>query len=226
MIKNNEWRSWLMLAPEGTGGGSSTGSDEGTVGTGQSEGGDPAGSDEGSGEKTFTQDQVNSMIAAEKRKNMSSMYKGLGFESEDQAKEFVKKYKEQEEQNKSELTKAQEQAKQFEAEKNAEKAKAQDLQYKFDAMSEGCSAGSADDVIVLAKAKMSDDKDFAAALKEVKEQYPSMFGQTDEGNGGSTGGGGTLPRGKLKSGDISGLGKRLAEQRKQNNTTKDSEFFK
>lgn len=193
-------------------------------------GGNPAGNgDNGSGgaeDKTFTQEQVNSMIAAEKRKNLSSVYKGLGFDSEEAAKAFVDKYKGEEEKNKTDLVKAQERASQLEAEKSAEAAKAQDLQYRFDAMAEGCDAKSAADVVVLAKAKMSDDKDFAAALKEVKEQYPAMFGQTDNGNGGGTGGGGTSPRQKLKSGDLSGIGKRLAEQRKQNNTTKDHDYFK
>lgn len=193
-------------------------------------GGNPAGNgDNGSGgaeDKTFTQEQVNSMIAAEKRKNLSSVYKGLGFDSEEAAKAFVDKYKGEEEKNKTDLAKAQERASQLEAEKSAEAAKAQDLQYRFDAMAEGCDAKSAADVVVLAKAKMSDDKDFAAALKEVKDQYPAMFGQTDNGNGGGTGGGGTSPRQKLKSGDLSGIGKRLAEQRKQNNTTKDHDYFK
>lgn len=193
-------------------------------------GGNPAGNgDNGSGgaeDKTFTQEQVNSMIAAEKRKNLSSVYKGLGFDSEEAAKAFVDKYKGEEEKNKTDLVKAQERASQLEAEKSAEAAKAQDLQYRFDAMAEGCDAKSAADVVVLAKAKMSDDKDFAAALKEVKDQYPAMFGQTDNGNGGGTGGGGTSPRQKLKSGDLSGIGKRLAEQRKQNSTTKDHDYFK
>lgn len=193
-------------------------------------GGNPAGNgDNGSGgaeDKTFTQEQVNSMIAAEKRKNLSSVYKGLGFDSEEAAKAFVDKYKGEEEKNKTDLAKAQERASQLEAEKSAEAAKAQDLQYRFDAMAEGCDAKSAADVVVLAKAKMSDDKDFAAALKEVKDQYPAMFGQTDNGNGGGTGGGGTSPRQKLKSGDLSGIGKRLAEQRKQNSTTKDHDYFK
>lgn len=201
--------------------------DDGGLGGG---GGNPAGNgDNGSGgaeDKTFTQEQVNSMIAAEKRKNLSSVYKGLGFDSEGAAKAFVDKYKGEEEKNKTDLVKAQERASQLEAEKSAEAAKAQDLQYRFDAMAEGCDAKSAADVVVLAKAKMSDDKDFAAALKEVKEQYPAMFGQTDNGNGGGTGGGGTSPRQKLKSGDLSGIGKRLAEQRKQNNTTKDHDYFK
>ena len=165
------------------------------------------------------------MIAAEKRKNLSSVYKSLGFDSEDAAKEFVGKYKQEEEKNKTDLVKAQEAQKKAEAEKAAETARAQDLQYKFDAMAEGCDAKAAEDVVVLAKAKMSDDKDFATALKEVKEQYPAMFGQTDNGGGG-TGGGGTSPRSKLKTGDLSGMGKRLAEQRKKDNTAKQNDYFK
>lgn len=195
------------------------------------EGGDPAGTGNeggsaggGSEDKTFTQEQVNSMIAAEKRKNTSSFFKGLGFESEEAAKAFVDKYKQQEEADKSELVKAQEKAAQAEAEKNAEMSRAQDLQYKFDAIAEGCDAKSAEDVVVLAKAKMSDDKDFAAALKEIKELYPAMFGQTESNR--STGGGGTSPRSKTTSGDLAGMGKRLAEMRKKNNTTKDNEYFK
>lgn len=223
-MKLNDWMRFKMLMKmdaEGSGGGAG-GADPAAGGNGGSDGDGNSG---GSGDKTFTQEQVNSMIAAEKRKNLSSVYKGLGFESEEAAKQFVEKYKQEEEKNKSELVKEQEKNKQLEAEKKAEQSKAQDLQYKFDAMAEGCDAKSAEDVVVLAKAKMSDDKDFAAALKEVKEQYPAMFGQT-ENNGGGTGGGGTSPRSKLKTGDISGMGKRLAEQRKKNNTAKNSEYFK
>lgn len=210
-------KKYMMLAPEGgTGGGEGEGNDPDP-----SEGGASGGQEE----KTFTQDQVNSMIAAERRKNLSSVYKNLGFESEEKAKEFVEKYKQEEEKNKSDLVKEREKSKQLEAEKDAEKAKAQDLEYKFQAMSEGCDAKSASDVVVLAKAKMSDEKDFAEALKEVKEQYPAMFGDSSK-NGGGTGGGGTSPRSKLKAGDVSGMGKRLAEQRKQNNATKENEYFK
>lgn len=216
----NDWTKYKMLAPEGGAGGG---------GTDPNGGNDPAAEvndpSNGPEDKTFTQEQVNSMIAAEKRKNLSSVYKGLGFESEEAAKEFVQKYKSEEEKNNSDLVKAQEKAAQLEAEKKAETARAQDLQYKFDAMAEGCDAKAAEDVVVLAKAKMSDDKDFAAALKEIKEQYPAMFGQNDN-SGGGTGGGGTSPRGKLKSGDLSGMGKRLAEQRKQNNAAKENEYFK
>lgn len=218
----NDWTRFVMLKmldTEGSGGGA------GGTGDGGNEGG--SGGEGGGGEntKTFTQEQVNSMIAQEKRKNLSSVYKGLGFESEEAAKQFVEKYKNEEEKSKSDLVKAQEAQKKAEAEKAAEVAKAQDLQYRFDAIAEGCDAKSAADIVILAKGRMSDSKDFAEALKEVKEQYPAMFGQSDN-NGGSTGGGGTSPRKKLGSGDVSGMGKRLAEQRKQNNTAKDNDYFK
>ena len=216
----NDWTKWLMLAPDGGEGGG--GNDPGDGGAGS---GDDGANGGGGQEKTFTQEQVNSMIAAEKRKSLSSVYKTLGFESEEAAKEFVGKYKQEEEKNKSDLVKEQEKNKQLEAEKKAEQAKAQDLQYKFDAISEGADAKAAEDVVVLAKAKMSDEKDFATALKEVKEQYPAMFGQPN--NGGGTGGGGTPPKSRLKSGDVTGIGKRLAEQRKQNNSAQDNNnYFK
>lgn len=209
----NGWTRWKMLAPDDGSNGGSDSSD--TSNTDSSDGGQ---------EKTFTQNQVNSMIAAEKRKNFSSVYKSLGFESEEAAKEFVEKYKDQEEQEKSDLVKEQEKTKQLAAEKAAEQAKAKDLQYRFDAIAEGCDVKSAADVVVLVKAKMSDDKDFAAALEEVKEQYPAMFGHADNFFG--TGGGGTSPRSKLKVGDVSGIGKRLAEQRKENNKVKNYDYFK
>lgn len=213
----NDWKRFSMLK---------------TLDVDPSGGGDEGGSDpnpsqdkqNGNDNKTFTQEQVNSMIAAEKRKNMSSMYKGLGFESEEQAKQFIEKYRQEEEKNKSDLVKEQEKSKQLEEEKAAADAKAQDFQYRFDAIAEGCNAKAAEDVVVLAKVKMSDGKDFASALADVKEQYPAMFGQSDVGNG--TGSGGTSPRSKNKTGDLSGIGKKLAEQRKQNNTVKNNEYFK
>lgn len=225
MNKFYDFNRWLMLAPEGTGGGDASG--EGSQDTGdkgQGAEGSSQGGDGSSNDKTFTQDQVNSMIAADKRKTTNAIYKGLGFESEDQAKEFIGKYRQQEENNKSDLAKAQEKTQQLEAERNAEAAKAQDLQYKFDAMAAGCSTESVEDVIVLAKSKMGEDKDFATAIGEIKKQYPAMFSQTD--TSGSTGNGGTSPRKKVSGREITGMGKRLAEQRKQNSTTKDDGFFK
>lgn len=214
-MKVYDYYKWLkLLAPDGgTGGGAADPEPDNPDGDG---GTDP--------DKTFTQAQVNSMIANEKRKNMTSFYKGLGFESEDAAKAFVKKYQDQEEQNKTDLEKEQARAKQLEAEKQAEQEKATTLQYKFDAMAAGCDAKSADDVVTLAKSKMSDDKDFATALNEIKEQYPAMFNQP-AGTGG-TGSGGTSPRKKMTSQGAAGIGERLAKQFKENNAPKTNDYFK
>lgn len=200
---------------------------EGEGGGGGGEGGDPKPNSDPNPEpkpadKTFTQDDVNRIIAAEKHKNQNSVYKALGFESSEEAKEFVEKYKKQEDDKKDELTKAQERTAALEKEKADETHKAQMVEYKFKVVEEGCDPKNAGDVVTLAVGRMSDDKDFEAALKEVKESYPTMF-ESSSSKGG-TGSGGNPPRpGKPSGGESSGLGKRLAEQRK--NGVKKTSFF-
>ena len=98
------------------------------------------------------------------------------------------------------------------------------MQYKFDAIAAGCDTKAADDVVTLAKSKMSDDKDFATALNEIKEQYPAMFNQSAGTQG--TGGGGTSPRKKMDTGSVTGIGERLAKQLKENSAPKKNDFFK
>lgn len=164
-------------------------------------------------EKTFTQEQVNSMIAQEKRKQVSAAYKSMGFESEEEAKTWIDKYRAQEEAAKSDLEKAQAQVTALEAQNKAQAQATQDLEHKFVAIEAGCPASSAGDVVTLAKSKMTDEKDFAAALEEVKTQYPAMFGNPTQNIGASTGSGGNPPRSKVNAGNVSGIGKRLAEEK-------------
>ena len=78
------FKTLMKMDADGSGGAGGTGSAAEGGGDNGSSGGD--GNSGGSTDKTFTQEQVNSMIAAEKRKNLSSVYKGLGFESEEAAK--------------------------------------------------------------------------------------------------------------------------------------------
>lgn len=200
----------MLKLCEGDGGGGTGGtSGEGNPG----EGGEPP--------KTFDQEQVNSMIAAEKRKNISSVYKDLGFESAEEAKAFISAKQKEEEDKKDELTKAQERANQLEAEKKAEQEKTERLNYKFKAIEQGCDPGNAEDVVVLAQAKITSEKGFDTVLKEIKEQYPSMFTKTGEGAG--TGSGGTHPR-TMTNKDVEGMGKRLAEARKGTAPKKNAYF--
>lgn len=212
-----DWRNRILnlMFLDGDGG-----SGGGTAGDG-GDGGEPP---EDNPPKTFTQDELNSILASEKRKNLSSVYKELGFEKPEDAKAFVEKYREEEQNKKDDLTKSNEKVTELEQAKEAEAKRAREAEYKFKVIESGCDVKNAADVVALAMSKMSDDKDFETALKEVKENYPSMF---DSSNGGSgTGTGGNPPRQKGKGKELSGIGKRLAEQRKSSSAKKDNSFFK
>lgn len=200
----------------GAGGGSGTGSGEGEGDKGNNN----------SSEKTFTQEELNNILASEKRKNISNVYKDLGFEKPEDAKAFIEKYKDEEEKKKDDLTKAQDRVAELEKEKATEAKKAREAEYKFKAIEEGCDAKNATDVVALAISKMTDDKDFDAALKEVKESYPIMFESSNNDNNPGTGSSANNPRRKSTGKELEGIGKRLAEQRKNNAKSKVNEFFK
>ena len=170
-------------------------------------------------EPKFSQNQLNSIVNNDKKKVQAALYKELGFENGEDAKAFIDKYKEHEDKNKSELEKANATNTALESELKANKDKAEKLENKFKAIELGCNPEHAEEVVLLASAKVDDTKDFATALNEVKEKFPSMFTP----NGGSTGGAGTPPRGKTHE-QVGDLGKRLAEANSQNRPKKD-EFF-
>jgi hypothetical protein len=198
-----------MLAPDPAGG----------SGGGDPSGGDPAGNDpegkdpeggggEGGNEPKFTQEQLNSYLAAERKKASAGAFKEFGFKTADEAKTFIEKYRAEEDKNKSELEKAQGSLATTKDELKAEQLKAQNLEYKFEAISQGCAAADADDVVTLAKGRMSDTTDFKTALEEVKKAYPAMFDDDSQSPRG-TGKGGNPPRQGGGKG-IDGIGKRLA----------------
>ena len=200
----------------GAGGGSGAGSGEGEEGDGNN-----------NTEKTFTQEELNNILATEKRKNISNVYKDLGFEKPEDAKAFIEKYKGEEEKKKDDLTKAQDRVAELEKEKATEAKKAREAEYKFKAIEEGCDAKNAADVVALVVSKMADDKDFNTALKEVKEYYPIMFESSNNNNNNpGTGSSANNPRRKSTGKELEGIGKRLAEQRKNNAKSKANEFFK
>ena len=126
-------------------------------------------------EKTFTQEEVNRMIkdrvAREKKGQLS--------------KEELKAYQDWKESQKTEAEK------QSEALTNAEKAKqdaeerANTLEAKVTCLSKGVLADSVDDVVILAKAMVSDDVTMDQAVDKVLEKYPSFKGvqQQEENKG-------------------------------------------
>lgn len=189
--------------------------------------------------KTFTQEEVNRMMAAEKAQGRNSVLKELGVEDTKVAKSALTNYQKILDAQKSEEEKSKDQAEAnakaaVEAQQRAEKAEA-----KVNAMQLGAKPDCVDDVIVLAMAKMTEGADFATIIGEIKVKYPTLFvdgtiddeknASKDEGNKskktGEKGTGGTVKTdGKEK--EEQGLGARLAAARKAGSPAKSSYFSK
>lgn len=137
--------------------------------------------------KTFTQDEVNAMMTREKKEGRKSMLKQLGFKSEAEAKQAIALYtalvdsQKSEEQKKDEANKGLESAK-TEAEKRAEAA-----EDKLACVIAGVSKDSIDDVLAIAKLKVTEEKNLDKVLAEMKNEprYQTFFG--NDGSNDDTG---------------------------------------
>lgn len=176
-------------------------------------------------EKTFTQKQVNQMMAREKRQGRASVFQELGLNPDDaktlaMVKALIESTKTDEQ--KAQEKQAQDNAKVAEAEQRAMLAEA-----KAEAMQFGAQPQYVDDVVTLAVSKMSDNTDLKTILGELKTKYPVWFttdDDNDEGDKGQSGaqatgqkGTGASVKGSDKNkgtGATTGLGKRLAAQRR------------
>lgn len=183
-------------------------------------------------EKTFTQKQVNQMMAREKKQGRSSVLQELGINPDDtntlaMIKAFVASTKTDEQQVQEQQAMAN--AKVAEAEQKAMLAEA-----KAEAMQFGVQPQYVDDVVVLAVSKMSDSADLNTILGELKTKYPVWFNEGENNDGSeknkeglTTGqrGTGSSVKGSDKSkgsGTTVGLGKRLAAQRRVGSDKKKS----
>jgi hypothetical protein len=174
-------------------------------------------------EKSFTQSQVSSMMAKEKRQGRESVYKELGIDVNDSKmveliKNFIGSQKTSEQVQQEEAAVAA--AKIAEAEHKAYIA-----EVKVEAMKLGVSPEYVDDAVTLSLAKKTDDSDIKSIVAELKSKYPMWFTTTEEkggpagqkGTGASVNGAEPKPNGEKK-----GLGARLAAQRNSGGETKKS----
>ena len=185
--------------------------------------GDDKGSKGKSGDKTFTQDQVNRMMTREKNQGRNAVYKELGINPKDtkaiaMVKALIDSQKTDEQ--KAAEKESENQTKMNEAERRAQVAEA-----KAEAMMLGVKTQYVDDVVIIALAKMTEDSDLKTIIGEFKTKYPIWFGEsseeddknTDKGKGktGQRGTGSSVKNSdKEKKGEEKGLGARLAAQRK------------
>ncbi|MEN7359481.1 hypothetical protein ABC915_21930 [Bacillus licheniformis] len=160
------------------------GSGEGGQGDGQQtpgeQNGDAANTGD-SGEKTFTQTQLNSFLANERRGTESNVLKQLGdFESLDDAKAALQKLKEIEDSQKTEAEKQADMLKQLEDTKTTLASENESLKAQNAAILAGVQKDAIEDVVTLAKPYVSDEVDINGAIEKVLEKYPHFKGEAEE----------------------------------------------
>lgn len=168
--------------------------------------------------KTFTQEEVNALMAKEKNQGKLSILKELGVDDAKSAKDALAKYKEYLDSQKTEAEKLADTLKGEQAAKSAAEQKAQQLERKFDVIAAGAPADKADDIVILATAKVTEAKDFKTALEEVKTAYPQLFEASSNGTGSNAG---SRKTGGSNKGT---LGSRLAENAAKNQS-KSTNYF-
>lgn len=159
----------------------------------------------------YTQEQINTMMANEKRTARQALLKSLGIELKEGEKyeDAIKRVKGTLDAGKTQAQLDAEAKTKAEDERDEANKKVSDLETKVAALSVGAKPESLDDVITLAQAKVSSGKTIEDALKELKEKYPVLFGESDKNNG--TGNSTNPPR---KGANTEGLGQRLAKNSK------------
>lgn len=159
----------------------------------------------------YTQEQINTMMANEKRTARQALLKSLGIELKEGEKyeDAINRVKGTLDAGKTQAQLDAEAKTKAEGERDEANKKVSDLETKVAALSAGAKPESLDDVITLAQAKVSSGKTIEDALKELKEKYPVLFGESDKNNG--TGNSTNPPR---KGANTEGLGQRLAKNSK------------
>lgn len=187
----------------------------------ENEGTDHGSESEAKSEKTFSQKDVSLMMTKEKNEGRQAVLNALGVEKVEDAKaalEFFKKFNETFSGDKTpeEIQKA------LESDKTKAEERALAAENKLACVMAGVNKDSVDDVLAIASPKVTEDKDLAKVIEEMKSQakYSSFFSEhsnKDEGTGSDIG------HGKEADNKVS-RAKALAEANK-NNASKKSSFF-
>lgn len=166
-------------------------------------------------EKTFTQEQVNKMMAKEKNQGRNSVLSDLGIDPKDKAaiaalKTLIENQK-SDEQKKSDAAAAEQQ-------RIAElENKAMIAEIKAESLMLNVQPQYADDIVTLALSKMasSPESELIDILGEFKTKYPAWFKEeASKENEGQRGTGSNIGAGdKGKKSQDDGIGKRLAAKR-------------
>ena len=172
-------------------------------------------SDGGAGEKTYTQAQVNVMLANEKRQGKQAILRALGIKDVNEGKSKMQ----QQQQTTQQQLDEENQAAQLlsnarQAQINAE-ARAQAAERKLSVLKAGVRPEFVDDVVYIATGKATDAEDFEEVVTAMKETHSFYFVQDNNSNQNNNGTGGNtnFKKQQQQQEQAGALGKRLAEQR-------------
>ena len=171
-------------------------------------------SDGGAGEKTYTQAQVNVMLANEKRQGKQAILRALGIKDVNEGKS---KMQQQQQTNQQQLDEENQAAQLLsnarQAQINAE-ARAQAAERKLSVLKAGVRPEFVDDVVYIATGKATDAEDFEEVVTAMKETHSFYFMQDNNSNqNNGTGGNTNFKKQQQQQEQVGALGKRLAEQR-------------
>lgn len=206
----------------GSGSGAADDSSEGGTGAAGNEGNqgvagsqcDGGTNSNAAGGKTFTQEQVNAMMAREKNSARSAILKELGYDVKDgKYQETVSTIKGILDQGKTQQQLDQEARQKAEGDLTSERNRANNLQAQIDAMKAGVKPDYVDDAIALLSPRVTDDKPLSKLLEESKTKYPNWFGESS----GSNGTGSSANPARNKGNESGSMGKRLAQSNKPAN---------
>lgn len=123
-------------------------------------------------EKSFTQTDVNNLVARESKSAIEKLLKEAGISADGNHSEKLKAFKEWQDSQKSELERATGTLTTLETEKQQAVEKATLLERKFTAVSKGIPADKADKYIKLAEAYTDENSDFDKALDLALKDFP------------------------------------------------------
>lgn len=119
-------------------------------------------------QKTFTQEEVTRMMTAEKEQGRRSVLKEFGIEDIASAKESLQKYQEFLNSQKTQLEQAQAEQAKLQSDYADAMAKATHAENCMAAMKQGANAEFIDDLVVLARSRVTEGKSFEDVLTEMK----------------------------------------------------------
>jgi len=177
-------------------------------------------------EKTYTQAEVNAMMAREKKQGKNSILKALGLSTVEEGRAAIDAGRNAANANKSEEQQASEA---LSAERTARTKAENDLtaaNRKISVMKAGYNPAYVDDVVAVASTKVTEDKDFETVIEEMKTSHPFFLAgasankeEEKKGTGGNAAGY-KKDQGKKEESYGERLAKKQLETQKNVNNTK------